>query len=1056
MKRSLTGVALVLAILAQAPRAFQTAQPGSGGSTYIVVLDEPAVAQRVLRSRSAGPGRWARRLLKNADVPAHERAVGASQRRFLSSIADNPATAGVEVLHSESLIINSLVVRATAHQRQELGIQPGVRGVYPNHERYLLMDAAPALVAAPAAWDQVGSSGEAGLGMRIALIDSGINQDHVLFQDPELVPPEGFPISETEGFANNKVIVARTFVKTEFGLNFQNDRTPRDEIGHGSRVAGAAAGVALDAPLAPVSGIAPRAFLGNYKVFGTPGRNNTTTTAAVIAAINAAVGDGMDVINLSLGGPAIHPDNDPEQMVIASASALGFVFVIAAGNAGPGRSSITSPGTSPAAITAGASTNARTFGGAVELTSNSPDFPSHLATVLAVPATGASIEEAVGPLPVSTITAADPTREACTPLPAGSLAGAVALVARGVCTFRVKAQNVFGAGGAAGMIVYNNVGGSPIAMDFGSSVPEQPAVMITKSDGELLLDFLDGLNPAGPPQVVVEATFLSQETLRPFPTAPDILAGFSGRGSNIDLGIKPDLTAPGVAIYTASNGTGFTLSANGTSFATPIIAAGAALLLQRSPGWSAEQVKSALVNSAVQTVTVDGASGLVNEVGNGRLDLARAFGVAGFLNPVSASFGNMPAAGATRRSVLVTNAVSTGHTYELSAQLLAGEGKVTVAVTPQTLQLGSLETVQIHVDVSPAGPAASGEFEGALTLAASGHDGTDLRLPFWGTLVANSVNRLLVSQTPKQSEFDSLDQALAAAGPGDTIEIIDSSIYQTPLLIEFNNDGTRLDGITLQAAPGQSPVIQVSEGVAAVQVRNLRGVTFQDLRIQGTQTGIKVENSSVKIIRCRVETAGQPSDESGAVHLVDSHAHVYESELAAGSGNGLAVFSSEGLVERSRIGGEAEGSAVHGVVASLGSTLAIFDTEIIGSGDTSTGQGVRASGSQVLVKGSRIENSRGDLGDGVSALSESQLDLVDSSILNNGRAGIASFNGAVSTIRGSLIGGSETAGLIAQAASVRVRSSLLTGNTKGARAVQAGQLDIRTRCLPHPPITVWR
>ena len=59
-----------------------------------------------------------------------------------------------------------------------------------------------------------------------------------MFQDPDLVSPEGFPISESEGFATNKVIVARTFVKTEFGLRPQKDQTPRDEFGHGSRVAG--------------------------------------------------------------------------------------------------------------------------------------------------------------------------------------------------------------------------------------------------------------------------------------------------------------------------------------------------------------------------------------------------------------------------------------------------------------------------------------------------------------------------------------------------------------------------------------------------------------------------------------------------------------------------------------------------------------------------------------------------------------------------------------------------------------------------------------------------
>ena len=272
-------MALVLAILAQAPRAYQAFQPGSGESTHIVVLEEPAVAERVLRSRSAEPDLRARQLLKSAGTVGHKRAVETSQRRFLSSLGQNPSTAGVKVLHQETLLINSLVVKATAEELQELENHPSVQGVYPNLKRYLLMDAAPALVGAPAAWQEVGGSEEAGLGIRIGLIDSGINQDHVMFQDPDLVPPEGFPISEPEGFTNNKVIVARSFVRKEFGLS--RDEGPRDAIGHGSRVAGAAAGVAVDSPLASVSGIAPRAFLGNYNVFGTQG---TTTSAAVIAA----------------------------------------------------------------------------------------------------------------------------------------------------------------------------------------------------------------------------------------------------------------------------------------------------------------------------------------------------------------------------------------------------------------------------------------------------------------------------------------------------------------------------------------------------------------------------------------------------------------------------------------------------------------------------------------------------------------------------------------------------------------------------------------------------
>ena len=126
-------------------------------------------------------------------------------------------------------------------------------------------------------------------------------------------------------------------------------------------MASIAAGGVADAPLGTIEGVAPMAFLGNYKIFGS-GVNTTTTTNAVIAAIDQAAQDEMDVINLSLGGPPLDPGTDPEQEAIANAVGLGIVVVAAAGNLGPEAETVTSPGTSPDAITVGAVTNGRTFG----------------------------------------------------------------------------------------------------------------------------------------------------------------------------------------------------------------------------------------------------------------------------------------------------------------------------------------------------------------------------------------------------------------------------------------------------------------------------------------------------------------------------------------------------------------------------------------------------------------------------------------------------------------------------------------------------------------------
>ncbi len=220
-------------------------------------------------------------------------------------------------------------------------------------------------------------------------------------------------------------------------------------------------------------------------------------------------------------------------------------------------------------------------------------------------------------------------------------------------------------------------------------------------------------------------------------------------------------------------------------------------------------------------------------------------------------------------------------------------------------------------------------------------------------------------------------------------------------------------------------------------------MTLHNLLVQGTETGIKALDSSIKMIAVRVETEGPPSDQSGAVHLERSGAHIVDSELAAAAGNGLAVFTSDALVSRTRIGSEENGSAVHGVFASPGSTFSVFDSWILRSGESSTGQGIRASSSRILVKGSLVGNSQGSLGDGVLAVGDSQLNVYDSLVTNNQRAGVSFFNGAMSSIKGSEIEDNQVVGVLSQAAAVQVASSLLAGNGKGAMALELGQLDMR-------------
>ena len=204
----------------------------------------------------------------------------------------------------------------------------------------------------------------AGQGMKIAIIDEGIDQRHPFFSPAGYTMPAGFPKGQT-AYTTAKVIVARAFPPAR--PTWKNASKPFDPMwsSHGTHVAGIAAGNANTlAEGTRISGVAPRAYLGNYKALTIPtdadvGLDGNSPELA--AAIEAAVADGMDVINMSLGEPEIEPSRDIVVQALAAAARAGVVSVVAAGNdfSDFGRGSIGSPGSSPDAITVGAVSTSR-------------------------------------------------------------------------------------------------------------------------------------------------------------------------------------------------------------------------------------------------------------------------------------------------------------------------------------------------------------------------------------------------------------------------------------------------------------------------------------------------------------------------------------------------------------------------------------------------------------------------------------------------------------------------------------------------------------------------
>ena len=305
--------------------------------TYVVTLRQPSVVEEVLATQLSGSRQSRRQAIRSAATSDRRRMINQAQLRVIDQLITLrnrlPGLApDIELLDRRYFLTNSLVIKATPEAAARLARDPEVKGMVLNRIRYPLLDSALLVVRAPAIWEAIpGGVVNAGREMRIGIIDSGINHEHPMFEGDGLTPPPGFPAGSSS-HTNNKVIVARAY--PHLFPNPQANRTPDDEMGHGSRVAAVAAGRHVLAPHASIRGIAPLAFVGSYKVFGAPGSNTVTTSAAIIAALNDAVSDGMDVINLSLGGPGVDPETDPEQQAIALAVEAGTVVVAAAGAVG--------------------------------------------------------------------------------------------------------------------------------------------------------------------------------------------------------------------------------------------------------------------------------------------------------------------------------------------------------------------------------------------------------------------------------------------------------------------------------------------------------------------------------------------------------------------------------------------------------------------------------------------------------------------------------------------------------------------------------------------------
>lgn len=712
------------------PAAVSQAVKSADSVAAIIELEgAPAAARARSFSQLSRQGR--RVDFASPDALRYEAQLDSEQANFEARAALISPT--IHVRTKLKTVANAVSIEAPANDIAAIAALPGVKRVEYVKQMHVTLDASVALIGASAMWERLGGSPNAGQGMKIAILDTGIDVTNPMFSGAGFTAPPGFPRAQegSESLVNNKVIVAKSFL----ARNSVGKRTAEDEEGHGSNVAGIAAGnFGTQSPLGPISGVAPRAWLGNYRVLD---KNGSGASDLIASGLDAAVKDGFDVANFSLGGGA-DSELDVLARAVETAVGSGMIVVAAAGNAGEGgvddEMTIASPGIAPSAITVAATTNAH-FVGAKAAVSGSGSIPSALASIVMVKGDGSSspLDESYVSLQGVDISSLDGQGKACGALPAHSLDGKLALIERGVCSFADKV-NAAAAAGARAVIIFNkdisegeDGGETLIRMDVANTTI--PSVFVARSSGLALRDHLKSHADA----------LISLSPIASITAASDVIAPFSSRGPSTLESLKPDISAPGTYIYSADlrsvSPDGFS-AISGTSQASPHVAGAAALVKQLHPTWTPAQVKSALISSASSDVFTSANKSALTGVlamGAGRVDLARAASVTATFSPASISLGINKLKKkdvSLSQDLVVNNAGNSQNTYTFSVQPLdTGDGVVASLASPATVSLAPGQSGTVKLNIAAAKSAAKRDYTGLVIVTDS--SGQTFHLPYW-------------------------------------------------------------------------------------------------------------------------------------------------------------------------------------------------------------------------------------------------------------------------------------------------------------------------------------
>jgi subtilisin family serine protease len=650
----------VLRDAGEIPLQLAGAEDQAETKVYIVQLRSPSAAERqatFANKLGAAPMALKPRVRfdKNSpSVKAWVAEIESEQQRVLGK-----AGPGTEEIYSYRYGLNGFAARMSVAQAQKLEHDADVLTVWEDEIRPMATNHSPVFLGLFDSDNGLRSvEGLDGEGIVIGVIDSGIAPEHPALRDtreadkprlcrsswaeatllgkwlcrsyrklpevPVFAAPEdwngdcvaGERFETTD--CNNKLIGARWFIDGALETGPIDDDeilSPRDADGHGTHTATTAAGNRTSASIfgtliGDVEGIAPKARIAAYKAcWLRPGDTRASCNTSDLArAIDAAVADGVDVINYSVGS-SLTRVTAPDDVALLAAAKAGVLAVVAAGNEGPNLGTIGSPAGGPWVITAAASTR----DGESNVEAFEISTPPVLAGRYAVAEAAFTPPlEDVDPIEGSLVLVDDndtgldsgetgSEADGCQPLVNNDeILGNIALLQRTGCRFDTMVANAADAGAVAA-IVYN-IAGDPVVMHGEAGLSDIPALMMGQADANLILAEFDAGNDV---TVVLDKGLLLASN-----DAGNEMAAFSARGpAPVPDILKPDVTAPGVNILagfspdSAHSTAGETFAyLSGTSMSTPHVAGVAALIRQAHPDWSPATVKSALMTTSRQDI----------------------------------------------------------------------------------------------------------------------------------------------------------------------------------------------------------------------------------------------------------------------------------------------------------------------------------------------------------------------------------------------------------------------------------------------------------------------